>query len=317
MSPVGPVTATVSFRDRRAGAARALRHQPRLASSRLAVRLNRRALAALARSISSRELRQPRTRRPACAGTSTQPSSAEHRSPRTWKFCCQVNSSLCTCAVRHASPGWSGIPDGRALDPDPARRGVDCNRDPDREREPVGAHDRQDGGRVRGAELLEARRPTLLAPPFGSAWKRSCSSECPERTSSMCASNSSRLGADVAARPHVDTLRPHVDVDPGEVPGQEALDPFGRHQLRDRGELHRRLARVPGAVGLEIAVVDVRRALHQHHRRVAAGRFRSGPRTAARRAGWRVRRWPSSDSRVRSSRRRTGRPACSTASPAR
>ena len=57
------------------------------------------------------------------------------------------------------------------------------------------------------------------------------------------------------------------------------------------------LAEVALAVGLEVRVVHLRRALHQHGARVLDARSRWDPRTAATRGGCAPRRRPSSDSR--------------------
>src|SRR5581483_1713690 len=70
-----------------------LGHQPRLASSRLAIWRNRRTFDALARSMAIRDLgnSNPPT---SLWGTSAQPSSPDTRSPLSWKFDCQVKSEL-------------------------------------------------------------------------------------------------------------------------------------------------------------------------------------------------------------------------------
>ena len=77
-----------------------------------------------------------------------------------------------------------------------------------------------------------------------------------------------RLPRGVAVGPHVHPLRPHVDVDPGVVPEEEPLPQgLGRRLGLGVRQLRGRLALVAGAVGVEIALVDLRRPLEEHHRR--------------------------------------------------
>ena len=68
--------------------------------------------------------------------------------------------------------------------------------------------------------------------------------------------------------PDEDALRTDVDVDPGEVPVEEALHRPRRRHAADGRQLLDRLAGIALAVLVEVAVVDLRRALHQHRGRI-------------------------------------------------
>src|SRR5579859_1752790 len=76
------------------------------------------------------------------------------------------------------------------------------------------------------------------------------------------------FGTHLPARPHVHPLGADVYIDAREVPLEEAANGPGRKELHDRGQLLGRLALVALAVGVEIAVVDLGRALNEHHGRI-------------------------------------------------
>ena len=143
---------------------------------------------------------------------------------------------------------------------------------------------RTENGKPSGADERQHRRRVVRLPSSSSALVprrraalrgRVVRTRAPRRGRSApppCGqSNSSGSRGDVAAAPDVDALRPDVHVDARVVPAEEApqrssggLISFGA------GQLLARLALVAARGSrVEVAVVDVGRALHEHRRRRA------------------------------------------------
>ena len=149
----------------------------------------------------------------ACAGSatrcgrSTQTPRSSSRSPRTWK-----PRRPGASAHRQARPGSIGAPTGSASTRTrPASRSARTGTRTANGK-PSGPTKARTASGWR-APSASRRSSQTLPPPSGGAWPTSGSSLCAERTSSTCASKSSRLGLEVAAGPHVDALGQHVDVD--------------------------------------------------------------------------------------------------------
>ncbi len=153
----------------------------------------------------------------------------------------------------------------RGVDPNPAVRAVDVDRDAHREGKPVGRDEREDRRRVARAEFVDPRVP-----------RRDAALGCGMEALGLLGMAGADLlhvgveqlgfGRDVRATPHVHPLGPDVDVDPGVVPAEEALERVRRLELGGARQLLDRLSPVPLTVGVKIVIVDVRRALDEHHR---------------------------------------------------
>ena len=161
--------------------------------------------------------------------------------------------------------------------PDPARGGVDRDRDAHREREAVRGHEREHRVRIDPAQLLDALVPRRACRPR----RRRAATV---RLLVVARANLLHVGVEelrlargVAIRPDEDALGTYVDVEAGEVEAEQPLERLRRQQLLRTRQLLDRLAGVAHAVGLQVAGVHLRDSLHEHLRRAlhpAAGGVR-------------------------------------------
>src|SRR5207302_3038171 len=116
------------------------------------------------------------------------------------------------------------------------------------EGEAVGADDRQDRGGIGATELAQAWMP---GDPAALGIGMEASGLLRMAGANLLHVGVEQLRLGLGATPHVHALRADVDVDPGVVPAQEALDRVGWVELAQTRQLLDRLPGVAPAVGLE------------------------------------------------------------------
>ena len=274
MSPVGPVTATVSGLALGLGFAFAcgLRaHWPRrCASSRLAMRRKRRALPGSRAAPASIEPGGSSNPPTSLCGTSDQPSPSRHEVAAHLEVALPLEVGRVVVRGRgRRGRARAGTPTGVGVEPHAVGAAVERDRDATGEREAVRRDERRAPAGRSASPSSSIRASQASAAALGrrreasSAPRRARSA--PPRCASRCSSGSDR---DVAARPDVRPLGPHVHVEARVVPAQEPARNSGGCMLLGRRQLLDR-TRARSAGGWRRGrLVDLGRALDEHHRRV-------------------------------------------------